>query len=55
MPIGPEIGRRDLVLQLPTVEYVQGDERLFVVRARDSSLSREGWTEHEREVMADHR
>ncbi len=55
VPIGPEIGRRAPVIRLPTGEPVLSDERLFVVRAADSSLSRDGWTDLEREVMADHR
>ena len=45
--------RRELTLQLPNGELVIADERYFLVRSEDTTLSREGWTVEEREVMAD--
>jgi 8-oxo-dGTP diphosphatase len=53
--IGPELGRREFVLQLPDGERVMADERFFLVRLEDASLSRDGWTAQEAEVMADHK
>jgi 8-oxo-dGTP diphosphatase len=53
--IGPEVGRREFVLQLPDGEHVMADERFFMVQARHTDLSRDGWTPEEHEVMADHR
>jgi 8-oxo-dGTP pyrophosphatase MutT (NUDIX family) len=53
--IGPEVGRREFVLQLPDGEHVMADERFFVVQAEQTDLSRDGWTPEEQEVMADHR
>jgi 8-oxo-dGTP diphosphatase len=53
--IGPEVGRREFVLQLPDGERVMADEQFFLVRSEDASLSRDGWTAEETEVMADHR
>lgn len=53
--VGPEIGRRELVLQLTTGEKVMADERFFLVRTADGAISRDRWTALEREVMADHR
>jgi hypothetical protein len=44
-----------LVLQLPDGEHVISDERFFLVEAKDESLSRDGWTPLEREVMVEHR
>ena len=53
--IGPEVGWRKLVLQLPDGERVMADERFFLIKAKNASLSRVGWTAQEVEVMADHR
>src|SRR5271156_5095647 len=53
--IGPEVGRREFVLQLPDGEQVMADERFFLIKPGDASLSRDGWTAQEAKVMADHR
>jgi 8-oxo-dGTP diphosphatase len=53
--IGPEVGSREFVLQLPDGEHVMAEERFFVVQAEHTDLSRDGWTPEEHEVMADHR
>jgi len=54
--IGLEVGRREFVLQLHNGERVMADERFFLVKlAAAASLSRDGWTAQEVEVMADHR
>jgi 8-oxo-dGTP pyrophosphatase MutT (NUDIX family) len=54
--IGPEVGRREFVLQLPDGERVIADERFFLVKPEEtSSLSRDKWSAQEAEVMADHK
>jgi 8-oxo-dGTP diphosphatase len=53
--IGPEVRRRELTLLLPDGEYVMADERYFIVRSEDASVSREGWSAEETEFIADHR
>ena len=53
--IGFEVGRREVVLQLPDGERVVADERFFFVKREDASLSRNGWSAQETEVMADHK
>jgi len=53
--IGREVGRREVLLQLPDGERVVADERFFLVKREDASLSRNGWTAQETEVMADHK
>jgi len=53
--VGRQIARREFVLQLPDGEYVMADERFFVVRITDETLSKDHWTELEAEVMAEHR
>lgn len=53
--IGPEAGRRELVLLLPDGERVMADERYFLVRFGGATLSREGWTAEEREVTAEYK
>lgn len=53
--VGPEVGRREVALQLPDGEHVVQDERYFVVRVADNALSKDEWTDLEREVMVEHR
>jgi 8-oxo-dGTP diphosphatase len=53
--VGPEVGQREFVLQLPDGERVRADERYFLVRSEGALLSRDGWTALEAEVMVDHR
>jgi len=53
--VGPEVARREVALQLPDGEHVVQDERYFLVRVADDTLSRDDWTDLEREVMVEHR
>lgn len=53
--VGPEVGRREFVLQLSDGERVLADERFFLVQASNDALSRDGWTVDEAGVMAEHR
>jgi len=53
--VGSHVGQREFVLQLPSGEHVVADERFFLVEVSDISLSRDGWTIEETQVMADHR
>ena len=53
--VGSEVARREVALQLPDGEHVVQDERYFVVRVTDNALSRDAWTDLEREVMVEHR
>ena len=53
--VGAEVAQRTFVMQMPDGEHVMADERFFVVKAADNALSREHWTELERQVMAEHR
>src|ERR1700687_5634676 len=53
--LGQEIAEQEFVLQLHDGEYVIAEERFFLVRVADQSLSREHWTTVEIKVMTDHR
>ncbi|CAN5157293.1 hypothetical protein BH10CYA1_BH10CYA1_31150 [soil metagenome] len=53
--IGPDVARREFEMQLPDGEFVIADERLYLVRVTEQSLSKENWTAMEKEVMAEHR
>jgi 8-oxo-dGTP pyrophosphatase MutT (NUDIX family) len=53
--VGSEVARREVALQLPDGEHVLQDERFFLVRVVDNTLSQAGWTDFEREVMVEHR
>ena len=53
--VGPPVGQRELVLQLPDGEHVVADERFFRVEAKEATLSRDEWTAEEVEVMVAHR
>ncbi len=52
---GPQVGRREFVLQMPDGEHVMADERFFLVEIDEESLSRDEWTAWEKEVMDEHR
>ncbi|AWN47694.1 DNA mismatch repair protein MutT [Methylobacterium terrae] len=51
----PEIGERVFTMRLVDGEQVRARERFFAVRAGAGPLSRDGWTPHEAEVLAEHR
>ncbi|MBF9232276.1 NUDIX hydrolase [Microvirga alba] len=51
----PHVAEREFILQLSDGEHVVAEERFFVVRTTESTLSTESWTADEVEVMADHR
>ena len=53
--IGPDVARREFEMQLPDGEIVIADERLYLVRVSEQSMSKENWTAMEKEVMAEHR
>jgi 8-oxo-dGTP pyrophosphatase MutT (NUDIX family) len=53
--VGAEIAQRMFVMQMHDGEHVMADERFFVVRADGDAVSREHWTDLERQVMAEHR
>jgi 8-oxo-dGTP diphosphatase len=53
--VGPQVAQREFALQLPDGEHVIADERFFLIEAKAASPSRDGWTTHEAEVMADYR
>ncbi len=53
--VGQEVAEREFVLQLHDGEYVMAEERFFLVRVADQSLSRDRWTAVEIEVMTDQR
>jgi 8-oxo-dGTP diphosphatase len=53
--IGSSVWQREFVLQLPDGEYVLADERFFLVEAPQETLSRDGWTPLEKEVMTEHK
>jgi 8-oxo-dGTP diphosphatase len=53
--VGQELAERKFVLQLHDGEYVMVEERFFLVRVADQSLSRDHWTPIEIEVMTEHR
>lgn len=49
--VGPQIGQRQVVLQLADGEYVNEDERYFHVRVASDRVSSAGWTAYEVECM----
>lgn len=53
--VGPEIARREFALVLPDGQRVWADERTFMLRVEPFDLSREGWTELERDVLTEAR
>jgi 8-oxo-dGTP diphosphatase len=53
--VGQHVAEREFAFQLHGGEYVMAEERFFLVRVTDQSLSRDHWTPIEIEVMTDHR
>jgi 8-oxo-dGTP diphosphatase len=51
----PMLGERNFPMKMPDGEWVRARERFFAVRAGADPLSRDGWTAHEVEVLAEHR
>ncbi|EHP42144.1 NUDIX hydrolase [Cupriavidus basilensis OR16] len=49
------VSLREVALQLPDGECVLAVEQYFVIAADSETLSRDEWTECERQVIADHR
>jgi 8-oxo-dGTP pyrophosphatase MutT (NUDIX family) len=49
------VAEREFVLQLPDGEHVMAQERFFLIAVDNDSLSRDGWTAQEVEIMADHK
>ncbi|MFL9925492.1 NUDIX domain-containing protein [Herbaspirillum lusitanum] len=56
---GPVVAQREFILQLPDGEHVLAQERFFAVKMEDrcttGTLSDQGWTEQEKQVIAAHR
>ena len=53
--VGQHVADQEFTLQLHDGEYVMAEERFFLVRVADQSVSRDRWTPVEVEVMTDHR
>ncbi|MBO9547334.1 NUDIX domain-containing protein [Caulobacter sp.] len=52
---GPQVAQRRVEFRTPDGERVAADERFFLIRIAASEISRDRWTDLEREVMAEHR
>jgi 8-oxo-dGTP diphosphatase len=53
--LGPELCRRSYVMRAPEGDRVMVEERYFLLRTDRFEPDRAGWTELEREVIAEHR
>ena len=53
--VGPEIARRFARFALPSGEFVEADERYFLVRVGQHSVLDPNWTQLEREEISAHR
>ena len=53
--VGQHVAELEFAFQLQDGEYVTAEERFFVIRVTDQSISRDHWTPVEVELMADHR
>jgi 8-oxo-dGTP pyrophosphatase MutT (NUDIX family) len=49
------VAERLFEMTMPDGERVLAEERLYLVRTDDAALSKDGWTELEHAVMAEHR
>ena len=54
--VGTSVGERSYKMRLPSGEVVAGHETYFLIRtAVASDISRDGWTQLETEIIAEHR
>ncbi|MBU2136636.1 MAG: NUDIX domain-containing protein [Alphaproteobacteria bacterium] len=53
--LGPQVAQRHSRFQTPHGEWVEADERFFLIQVGEVNVSRDRWTELELEVMAEHR
>ncbi len=53
--VGEPVAEREFVMMLSMGAEVMAREKFFVVRVAEAGLSRELWTDLEKEVMAEHR
>ncbi|CNB21275.1 NUDIX domain-containing protein [Yersinia enterocolitica] len=52
--IGSAVGNSAFEMLLPKGETVKAEERFFVVRVTDTSITQEGWSQHEKSVICQH-
>jgi len=52
---GPQVAQRTASFQTPDGEMVIADERFFLIRIEQLTVSADRWSDLEREVMAEHR
>lgn len=52
--IGNSVGNSTFEMLLPKGETVKAEERFFVVRVTDTSITQEGWSQHEKSVIYQH-
>ena len=53
--VGPQVARRVVSFRLPDGRMSRVDQRFFLLRIDAFDLSPDGWTEEERQVLAEHR
>lgn len=53
--VGPQVARRVVSFRLPDGRMSRVDQRFFLLRIGTFDLSPDGWTEEERQVLAEHR
>ncbi len=53
--VGEPVAERAFVMQMPDGEYVEAQEQYFLVPSDIAVSSRDGWTNQEADVIADHR
>jgi len=52
---GPQVARVHVSFRLPDGRMADVDQRFFLLRAEGFDLSSAGWTQEERDVLAEHR
>ena len=53
--VGAQVARREFHMRTVKGDPIAFDEHYFRIDVRDRVLSRDGWTELEREILAEHR
>jgi 8-oxo-dGTP pyrophosphatase MutT (NUDIX family) len=53
--VSEPVAERDVVFQMPDGDYVRSLEKYFLISVGEATLSRDGWSKPEIDVIADHR
>ncbi|WP_255211541.1 NUDIX hydrolase [Serratia ficaria] len=52
--VGQPVAQRNFAMRLPNGEWVEAQEKFYVVRVSHREINTEGWSDEEKNVIAEH-